>query len=813
MAGTLLLGSPPIASGWNTLPLGCGGLVTGMHIANDGTMVCRSDVGNIYRWSGKSTGYADKSNRWVPLLNFTSLGGSATMRVPPGGWEHVLAPGNSAVHLAIFPDIASVSGKSWVYYSTNSGGTWGQSNLAFTGSSAAANGSMKVANYKIAIDPNNANVAYCGMPASSGNTAGAYTTLNQSGGSTLATWASVKTSGATPIDAVSNTISCGLAIDATSGTTTVGGQTVTNRIIIPVGGVGIFESTDGGVTFAEVASATIGTADFYVTDGGFTAEGIYYCIVVHATAGGIWRYRSGTWAKISAGTYSASSFVSSTKLIIDPRDNPTSKAYLSVTGPNGAGAGFTSTNANTATAASVAWTGLTNQQRPNLLAASYDIPYLNYIFGQQVSPYFTAITCAVVDASGNCFFPGNQSLWYFGTSNVDSTSSGPPTYANTTSPATFVINAWSMGRGMECTVSQDALCPPGGTYPILAPQDLGAPMRGTFTTYPKDLGVHYQEYNCSSIEYAANDPSFVVACTAGQFVNVTSYLYSQNYGADGTWNTIAQGPDSLWNGGGTSVNGGQIVAVDRDHWVAVPQGLNGNYQPAYTTNATGAANWSSCSGLPSAKWMMTAWFSGLYVSKPFAVGYGTDQGTVWACLFVTGSTTATLYRSTDSGATFSSVATWTISSAAVAVYCYSVPGVPDELWITASYSGGSDTNLWHVTGARTAGTPTVTAITNLPALAALPFAFTLGAPSTPGGYPALYLLGWASSGAAKYLYRGTYSGTGTTPTWALFGPTGTSADLPASCQLCGIQSIRGDWNVYGRLYASSNQNGFAYYNQ
>src|SRR5581483_1399776 len=89
-----------IGHGWNTLPLGAGGLVTGLHISNDGSMVCRTDVGNIYRWSGKSTDYADSTKAWLPLLNFNSLPGATTI-LNIGAWEHVLAPGNSAVHLAI----------------------------------------------------------------------------------------------------------------------------------------------------------------------------------------------------------------------------------------------------------------------------------------------------------------------------------------------------------------------------------------------------------------------------------------------------------------------------------------------------------------------------------------------------------------------------------------------------------------------------------------------------------------------------------------------------------------------------------------
>jgi hypothetical protein len=857
-----------------------------MHIANDGSMVCRTDVGNIYRWSGTSSDYANPAKKWNPLLTFSSLGSSArAANIWVGGWEHVLAPGTSSTHVAIFDDMAGVSGKGWIWYSTNSGATWNQSNIAFTGGCTDPNASLyKTSYYKIVIDPANANVAYCGMPISSGNSAGAYTSLNQAGGSSLATWTSVKTSGATPVGAVSNGLSCGLAIDPSLGTTTVGGQTVTKRIIIPVGGVGIYESTDGGVTFTEIAATPMGTGNFYVTNAGFTTAGVYYCVVVHASIGGVWRYASGTWTNIRPSGYSASDIIPGVSLIINPSNN----TYLSVTGSQGIGAGFTSTNANTGTPPT--WNGRTGGQNPSLMAGAYDIPYLNYIFGQG-SGAFTFGPAICVDPNGVCFWAGNQSVWWFGTSSVNSTPSGLPDY--NTAINTF---SWSMGRGQEATVAQDILCPPGGSFPVLAAQDLGTPMRGTFTAYPQDMAVRLLEYTCENLEYAASDPSFIVARATGQGGSSADVsCYSPSYGADGTWTAIAGTPTALWqaaitatisngsgasgfilnvsaitggttifpyaqitqnsNGGGgyygrvqpygtsgttgvggtgtyildtstllasgplfsfVPIQGGQTVAVDHDHWLTCPAGLNtigvGQYLiPAFTTNATSTATWALCSGLPAAGWISRPWTFGP-TPKPFAVGYGTDQGTVWACNFQ--GTTATLYRSTNSGSSFSSIATWTVGGAFTAAYCLSVPGFPNELWVSGSWSGGINTNLWHITNANTASA-TATAV-NLPTLAPTPTALTLGAPSSGGGYPTIYLLGGSGFNTTQYLYQGSYPGSGTTVTWSLFGTSGQlingiNSDLPASCQVAGIQAIRGDWNVYKRLYVSSNASGFAFY--
>lgn len=1137
-----------MTASWHTLPGGAGGLVTGLHIALDGTMVCRTDVGNAYLWSGKSTDYADPAQRWNTLFTFASISYTAAIAANTGAWELVLAPGNSSVMAGIFFDPTGKL-KNWLWYSTNKGAKFNETNVAFINNTAMSNASDKQQFYKVAIDPANENVGYCGMPYNNGNTitglvsdgtggasgtvltmtaftygtgfnnalhvgvgislfsgpggtnygtitgentassdlasisgttlfvggsqfgwslgmlvtgagvsagtfvngnhaaatasgtassisgttftpggtvtgtwivgmaltgagvqagtwitanlgggnysvnvsqtvastnisgsinaftvnnsqtvaaeamsgvsytlsaahlitstsfnvtdpsnngyvVGVWTSLNKAGGSSIASWTPVITTGTTTIapPTANGALSAGLAFDPSvaSGTVVVGGQTVSKHVILPVGGVGIYETTDGGVSWAEIAVSPFGTADFQVVNGGFTAEGAYYCVVVHPTIGGIWRLKAGAWTNITSGTFPASNYGPGYFLIIDPRANPTSEAYLSVTGGNGIGAGYTATDANTGSPPN--WSGTTGGEFPYLFAASYDIPYLNYIFGQQGVNGFIGGPGACMDLNGVCFWGGSQSIWYFGnTFSATTPLVGGPSYrspvtnsqftANTSglsttvvltghigplisagniisargippgttivsqssgtpgADGTYVISAaanlsnvlcgvnalitysWSIGRGQEATVGQDMLRPPGGPYPILAPQDLGAPMRGTFTTYPQDLAVHFEEYDCSSLEYAANDSSFVVACTTGQQVNITSYVYSTNYGSDGSWNVIA-GPEAFWTGGGLGVQGGQVVAVSHDDWMAVPQG-NGSsgYVPAYTSNATaGAGATWALTDLPSAPWTLVSWIFASPTVKPFAVGYGTDQNTVWAFRIKNfrdpSPGTADLYRSTNKGQTFGSpVLSLPISPDALAPYCLSVPGWPDELWITSAYSGGSPTNLWHVTGARTGSPPVATAV-NLPVNGQLPQAFTLGAPAIPGGYPTLYLLANATFGAPDYLYEGQWDAVHGTVTWTFFGDipayssgttygagnvvsytdgnlyvslvagnlnhtpsssptqwatTGTAQLLPLSCQIAGFESIRGDWDVYRQIYTSNSQSGFAFF--
>lgn len=964
-------GGYSIGHGWNTLPLGAGGLVIGMHIANDGSMVCRTDVGNIYRWSGTVNDYADPTKKWVPLITYASLSAACGGLALPagvdfGGWEHVLAPGSSNVHLAVFGKMDNTY-KSSLWYSLNSGTTWSRTGIDFAGLSAQSNASnpavnTKTANFKIAIDPINASVAYCGMPTLSGNSAGAYRSLNLAGTSSLASWSSVKTSGSTPVPPVNYGISCGIVIDPSFGTTVLSnGETVTKHVYLPIGGAGIYESKDGGVTFTDISTSTFGTSNFFVTNAGCNYDGVYYAVVVQdpvsnlytnapwttssptitfqspnpgvipgmavidnstgaylgkvssfvgttltltanaAAAGGaftplkfiiladgraatswttssttismlstssglapgmtvynkntsqvigtvssysgttltltapaahasstgndfltftqtgmpdvrgVWRYvpstsSAGTWTNITAGGFPTDSYTQGTALIVDPRNTTAAKSYLSVFGPNGITNGYTATNANTAAAGAVNWAGRSGGNNPALKAASYDIGYINQIFGQGLSG-FTYGTSAIVDANGTCWWGGNQSLFYFGSSGSVPTPAGVPDYGGS-------INqyCWSMGRGQESTVTVDALCSPGGTYPIMALHDIGAPAMGTFTTYPTSVAVPFKEYACTNLEYAASDPSFIVARTTSQGSEIDASCYSTDYGA--TWTQLNAYPNPLW--AGQAPIGGQIVAVDHDHWVVVPNGFNIAAVPAYTTNATGASpTWALCSGLPAVTWFAEPWFFGTYTPKPLAVGYGTDLGTVWACAITT-TTTATLYRSTNSGQSFSTALSWTVSSGGTGAYCLSVPGFPNELWITSRFtSGGTGVAIWHITNANTA-TPDAPVAVNLPVGQDVPYALTLGAPATPGGYPTLYLVANTGFGTTDYLYEGQYSGSGNHVNWTLFGTSGQAnginPDLPPVCQIAGIQSIRADWNTYRRLYVMSRDCGFAYYN-
>jgi hypothetical protein len=251
-----------------------------------------------------------------------------------------------------------------------------------------------------------------------------------------------------------------------------------------------------------------------------------------------------------------------------------------------------------------------------------------------------------------------------------------------------------------------------------------------------------------------------------------------------------------------------MVAVDHTHMVCCITHNSGKFVPGYTGDG-GATGWKFCGGLPARDWMLRGYNYGA-TSRPFAVGYGADLGTVWACETNLGRT-ATLWRSIDAGANFTSVATFPFSVSCTGMTVLSVPGYPNELWISGQFTGGGPTALWHVTNANS-DQPTVT-LKNNPRGQGLSYCLTMGAPASQGGYPTLYLLCYATYGANRYLYQGDYDRSRDSITWTLMAhPNGNNRDLPLVNQVAGFQSIRGSWNRYQRLLVPTGQSGFAYYN-
>lgn len=371
--------SSAFPSGWQTLPLGCGGLVTGFNFADDGSIVCRSDVGNCYKFSGTTANLTDPAQHWIPLLTYKSLGSSyrGAAGTAAGAYELVVAPSLSSRLYAIIAKNGGATFTWSLYYSQDSGASWQlppKTPLTLIMKDSGSNGTWRRVSGIIAVDPANADVVYVGMrnALASGAMAGVYRALDGVTFDPLTTDGSAKFPAATKDPGA-----CGITFDKSQGTVVVGGQTRTRRVIVPLGGAGIYESLDGGQTFTETAVATIGRSDIAVSKLQFDFDGVAYSLVIYAgstSVAHLWRYSgpAGTWVELSAQRYWPNSgayphgiaAAHACCIVVDPRKGH--QGYINIFGPQGIGIGYTSTNANAASVASVRWHGGTGGQSSTL---------------------------------------------------------------------------------------------------------------------------------------------------------------------------------------------------------------------------------------------------------------------------------------------------------------------------------------------------------------------------------------------------------------------------------------------------------------
>ncbi len=545
-SGTAVGNVPPL-TGWNHLPMGWGGFTVGSDIAaTDGTMVCRTDVGNIYRWTGTTADRADPTKRWQSLLSFASLAGTVTpgqrafMAGGKGAWEFVIAPSLTTRFYAIFsnsfPETAVKIPTNYAAYVTDdSGATWIKSDLVTN--NADSNGITKAHSYKIAVDPNNPNVAYVGLPHSNGQSYLTWYTTD--GGRTYTGISGIPQAKRDPGG-------CGICVDGTATTTGVGGLIVSYRVIAPSSGVDIYESFDGGLSFASTGFVTVfGSTAFSVYAGRMNRNnGIFYVVV----NGQLWRYikgataGGGTWDKLSdhglnkSWPYRAGAGT----ITLDQRVGQ--EGFLTVFTNGLGGAAVYATNADAINPATISWTA-GHMASPVFHSPSYDVQWL----ATMKSTGYIGSTNSLIDPDGVSWWFGFQGAgWYFARSDFTT----PVRYEPNGATATYSI-VTSRGDG-ESAVSQDILRPPGGAYPVVAPQDLSM-MRGTWTDYPtnlnrpKDPGAN-SRLDADTLAYALSDPSFVICKRDGEFTFNGHYTaYNTNYGEPGSWTNLLNQPDYMYH--------------------------------------------------------------------------------------------------------------------------------------------------------------------------------------------------------------------------------------------------------------------------
>lgn len=295
LAQTVLFAQISEPSQWGNLPIGGGGFVSAIITSKTvpDLMYCRTDVGGAYRWD-------PINSKWIALLDWVSENETGFL-----GVESIAIDEQQPNKVYMLVGISYFnSGKTAILSSNDYGATF-TTKIVTSQFQAHGNGMGRQTGEKLAVDPINSNILFCG------------TRLNGLWKSTDAgtTWAQVW-NGAPGTDLLNDNGISFVAIDSTS----VSGG-VTQRIFFGVSRKGtnnnLYVSTDAGTTFSAVTGGASSVTtiqphraviasnnNMYITyasdDGPWNAS----------AAGAIWKYNiaAGTWTNVTPAGYTSISF-------------------------------------------------------------------------------------------------------------------------------------------------------------------------------------------------------------------------------------------------------------------------------------------------------------------------------------------------------------------------------------------------------------------------------------------------------------------------------------------------------------------------
>lgn len=615
--------------------------------------------------------------------------------------------------------------------------------------------------------------------------------------------------------------------DKHSGTVVgVGGKTVTKRMLMSIQGADVYETLDGGVTWNPTGLSTaLGTSSIFGFHACMNFKGWYFITVTAVTTTTIWRYSDvvtpGVWAWAQL-TQAAALLdpVSHVPIYCDPRSGH--ESYLSFSGTGGGGRGLTSNNADNATGSAVTFGSTANDGTPFEFAASYDVPWLNSGLAN-VQGTFIGLNWAYIDDAGYYWWCGNQGIVWLGTL-VDHVTPAIPDWS--VSRTTYSV---SLSRGVENTIAEFVLCPPGAPYPIKCVQDMGAHtnavdaygtdyyMNGPATAAsPVGQAGRVQRTDAWSASYAPGNPAFVALkedCTSLGSVQQGMTGYSLDYGQ--TFTPYPLSPEKAWfnltGGANEYCNGGAICTVDDQRQFCCTSAVNRGVVPVYTANR--GTTWALCVGLPPVDWCGRYFGHGSDpAGQPFAAGQGARIGQAWALDVRSVSGSFRIHHSLDGGAN------WGIQSTTgsfgiggdfeTGTILLSVPDHDDDLWVSAAFSTSTNSGIWRSTD----GGDTFNKLTlpsNVTTGGRYPQYFALGAPLPGKSYPTLYLAAWTAT--PDFMTTKIFYSDDIGVTWTILGKTGTFLDLPPTMACTGVKAIFGNWNIPGMLHASSYGSGFGYH--
>lgn len=215
---------------FNHIPIGGGGFVTGIiSHKTTGDMYCRTDVGGAYRWNSIS-------NKWIQLLDWISEAQTGYY-----GVEALAIDEQNPNNIYMLCGTSYLNnGTTAILKSTDKGNSFTVVDVT-SKFKAHGNGYGRGNGERLAVDPNNSNILFCGTRAN-----GLWKSVDAGITWTLA-WNNVNTT-------TNGNGICFVVFDPSSVSN---GTTQTIYIgVSRIGGDNIYKSTDGGATFTPMSATT-----------------------------------------------------------------------------------------------------------------------------------------------------------------------------------------------------------------------------------------------------------------------------------------------------------------------------------------------------------------------------------------------------------------------------------------------------------------------------------------------------------------------------------------------------------------------------
>ena len=221
-----------------------GGFVDGIFFSptQQNVIYARTDIGGLYKTTNGGTS-------WKQLLDFvgssTSTSGNGTQSQLIGVLSFAIDPENAN---NIYADVGEYSGTNGaVFYSTNAGATWSQTNLGFW---VGGNSNGRATGERIAVDPYDSSIVLLGSNANglweSTNAGHSFSQVTSFSTSASITFVEFKPYGGTAGAPTQNMI---VGVNSVAGLSPqVAGNPPTN----------LYQTTNGGATWSEIGGTTTG---------------------------------------------------------------------------------------------------------------------------------------------------------------------------------------------------------------------------------------------------------------------------------------------------------------------------------------------------------------------------------------------------------------------------------------------------------------------------------------------------------------------------------------------------------------------------